>query len=187
MKKVAAILLIAILFFNWYGYRIVTYILTHDADRQLEAQLDNKEYNESELIEVRVALNMPYLNENSDFERYYGEIEVNGRYYTYVERKVEDGYLILRCIANTSKERIKAAGNDFFKMTNGLAQDQQGKKQSNSSFAKNFWSEYDGRENKFTIDVESHLINRRFHENAWVLSSTCMSTPSQPPETPGLI
>jgi len=186
VKKVAAILLIAILFFNWYGYRIVTYILTHNADRQLDVQLDNKDYEVSELIEVRVALNMPYLNENSDFERHYGEMEVNGRYYTYVERKVEDGYLILRCIPNTSEEKIKAAGNDFFKMSNGLAQDQQGKKQNNS-FAKNFWSEYDGRENKFTIDVESHLINRSFHESAWILSSTCLSTPTQPPEYSGRI
>ena len=81
MKKLAAILLIVILFFNWYGYRIVTNILAKDADKQLEVQLDNNDYDESQLIEVRVALNMPYQNDQSDFERHYGEMEVDGKYY----------------------------------------------------------------------------------------------------------
>lgn len=182
MKKAAAIIMIAILFFNWYGYRIVTSILANGADRHLEAQLDNKQYDESELIEIRVALNMPYQNNNTDFERHYGEMEIDGRIYSYVKRKVDNGYLILKCIPNTSKEKIKAVSNDFFKMTNGLAHDQQGKKQSNTNFAKNFWSEYDGRENRFTIDVQSHLINRTYLDDASVLSSTCLSTPTQPPE-----
>ena len=126
-------------------------------------------------------LNIPYQNNQTEFERHYGEIEVNGKYYTYVKRKIENGFLVLKCIPNNSKEKIKAAGNDFFKMANGLAQDQQGKKQ-NSNFAKNFWSEYDGRETNFTIDIFSDLINRHFLDNASSLSNTCLSTPSQPPE-----
>ena len=182
MKKFAAILLIAILFFNWYGYRIVTGIMAKGADRQLEARLDNNEYDESRLIEVRVALNIPYQNDNTEFERHYGEMEVDGKLYTYVKRKVEKGYLVLKCIPNNSKEKIRAASNDFFKMANGLAHDQQGKKQSNTNFAKNFWSEYDGRENEFTIDVHSEMVKKYLFDRAVSLSSTYLSTPTQPPE-----
>ena len=114
MKKLAAILLIAILFFNWYGYRIVTNILTQDSDKQLEARLDNNQYDESSLIEIRVALNVPYQNNQAEFERHYGEIEVNGKYYTYVKRKIDNGFLVLKCIQNYYKEKIKAAGNEYF-------------------------------------------------------------------------
>lgn len=156
--------------------------MTIGADRQLEARLDNNDYQESDLVEVRVALNMPYQNEKSEFERHYGEIEVNGRLYTYVKSKVEQGYLVLMCIPNDSKEKIKAASNDFFKMANGLTTDQPGKKQSNTNFAKNFWSEYDGRETDFSIDVHTELINKYFLDNASSLSNVCLSTPSQPPE-----
>lgn len=152
------------------------------ADRQLEAQLDNNDYDESELIEVRVPLNVPYQNDNAEFERHYGEMEVNGRYYTYVKRKVENGYLVLKCIPNNSKEKIKAVSNDFFKMANGLTPDQQGKKQSNTNFAKNFWTEYDGRETDFSIDIHTELINKFFLNNAASLSNVCLSTPEQPPE-----
>jgi hypothetical protein len=182
LKKVAAILLIALLFFNWYGYRIVITIMSLSADRQLEAQIDNNNYDESELIELRVPLNVPYQNDNATFQRYYGEIEVNGKYYTYVKRKVEDGYLVLKCISNNSKAKIKAVSNDFFKMANGLAQDQPGKKQNTANFAKNFWSEYDDRETNFDIDIHSSLFKNFFPENAASLSDVCLSTPSQPPE-----
>jgi len=180
LKKIAAILLIAILFFNWYGYRIVTTILTKDADKQLEIQLDNAQYDEAQLIEVRVALNIPYQNDQSGFERHYGEMEVDGKYYTYVKRKVENGYLVLKCIPNNAKEKIKAAGNDFFKMTNGLDNNQPDKKQNNSNFAKNFWSEYDDRETDYTIDIFSAVLNKKFLSNNSSLSSIYSPVPGHP-------
>jgi hypothetical protein len=184
LKKLAAILLIAILFFNWYGYRIVTTILTNNADKKLELRLDNNQYDESQLIELRVQLNVAYQNDQADFERHYGEIEIDGKYYTYVKRKIEDGFLILKCIPNNSKEQIKTAGNDYFKMTNGFDQNQPDKKQNNNSnLAKNFWSEYDGRETDFTIDIFSELIRKSFLNNSISLQDICLSSPGQPPET----
>jgi hypothetical protein len=159
-------------------------IIAENADQQLELRLDNNDYHESQLIEIRVALNMPYQNEQAEFERHYGEMEVNGKYYTYVKRKIENGFLILKCIPNNSKEQIKAAGNDYFKMTNGLDQNQADKKQnSNSNLAKNFWSEYDGRETDFTIDIISELIRKHFLNNSTSLYGICLSSPGQPPET----
>ena len=183
MKKIASILLIAILFFNWYGYRIVTTILAKDADKQLEVKLDNEEYDESQLIEVRVALNVPYQNDQAEFERHYGEMEADGKYYTYVKRKVENGFLVLKCIPNNSKEKIKTAGNDFFKMTNGLDGNQPDKKQNNNTgFAKNFWSEYDERETDYTIDAIAALLNKKFLNSVSLLTDTYTSTPAQPLE-----
>lgn len=183
MKKLAAILLIAILFFNWYGYRIVTSILVANADKQLEAKLDNKEYEESQLIEVKVALNVPYQNDQAEFERHYGEMEVDGKYYTYVERKIENGFLILKCIPNSDKEKIKAANSDFFKMANGLDGNQPDKKQNNTnSFAKNFWSEYDDRETNYSINPLSALRTENFLNNTSLLTDIYRSAPAQPPE-----
>lgn len=182
MKKIAAILLIAILFFNWYGYRIVTAILTRGADKQLEVRLDNQDYDESQLIEVRIALNVPYQNDQSEFERHYGEMEVNGKYYTYVKRKIENGYLVLKCIPNNSKEKIKAAGNDFFKRTNGLDNNQPHKNQNSSNFAKNFWSEYDDRETNYTVDIFSVILNKNFLNKTSRLSDIYCPVAGHPPQ-----
>lgn len=185
LKKIAAILLIAILFFNWYGYRIVTSILATGADKQLEMRLDNSQYEESQLIEVRIALNIPYQNDQMEFERHYGEMEVDGKYYTYVKRRIENGYLVLKCISNDAKEKIKAAGNDFFKMTNGLDNNQPDKKQSNSNFAKNFWSEYDDRETDYSINIFSAILNKDFLNYTFSLSDIYGPVPGHPPQNIG--
>ena len=77
------------------------------ADKELEVKLDNHQYDERQLLEIKVPINIPYLINDADFERHYGEIEIDGRYYSFVKRKVEDGYLILKCIPNNAKEKIK--------------------------------------------------------------------------------
>lgn len=175
--------MIAILFFNWYGYRIVTGILADNADQQLEARLDNNQYDEASLIEVKVPLNMPYQNEQADFERHYGEMDFNGQHLTYVKRKIENGYLVLKCIPNHSRQKIEAAGNDYFKLANGLDQDHPGKKQDNtSSFAKNFWSEYDGRETDFSVAVAADLVNRTYLNTTASLYSISLPSMEQPPD-----
>src|SRR6185436_18144808 len=115
------------------------------ADRKLEALLDNSEYDESELIEIRVTMNMPYQQRFTEYERTYGEVEIDGKNYTYVKRKVEGDVVILKCIANTSKQQLKKIDNDLTRANTGIETDHPGKQQQQSSFAKNFWSEYDGQ------------------------------------------
>ena len=183
MKKTAAILLICLLAFNWYGYRIVTDLLSNKADQQLEAQLDNNQYDESQLIEVKVALNVPYQNNSSEFERHYGEVEANGIVYTYVESKVENGYLVMRCIPNESKTKIRSAGNDYYKMTNGLDQDHQGKKSDNTQVVKQSIGDFDDQLETFAINAFEGLNPKNFVQQSCLLYSTAGLTPAQPPES----
>jgi hypothetical protein len=78
LKKIAAILLIVILSFNWYGYRIVTNILTKNADQRLEAQLDNNDYDDHnwsvkflEYALQTTRLNLKDTTENGTGGKYY--------------------------------------------------------------------------------------------------------------------
>ena len=50
----------------------------HKNNQHLEALLDKSDYDESQLIELKVAMNLPYQTSRSSFERYDGEIELNG-------------------------------------------------------------------------------------------------------------
>lgn len=183
LKKITAIFLIAILFFNWYGYRIISSILTQKADKRLELQLDNAQYSESELIEIKIPLNIPYQYDQPEFERYYGEVEVNGKYYMYVKRKIEHGVLTLKCIPNEVKEKIEAAGNDFFKNMTGLDGNQAGKKESNSGFAKSFWSEYDDRDTDYGINSCNTIFSKHFLSSTSFIDNKYRFTPLQPPES----
>ena len=132
MKKLAAILLLAILIFNWIGYRFVVDYLQHKADVQLEARLDKNQYDESRLIELKVPIHLPYQNSWTAYERYDGEITLNGTLYKYVERKVSNDTLYLRCLPNIQKMHLENAKDDFFKNTNDLAQNNNSQKSGNS-------------------------------------------------------
>ncbi|MET0635607.1 MAG: hypothetical protein ABWZ25_06240 [Chitinophagaceae bacterium] len=180
MKKLAAILLICLLAFNWYGFRIVTNILSTEADQQLEARLDNQEYDESLLLEVRINLNVPYQNGQTAFERHYGEVEVDGIIYTYVKSKVENGYLVLKCIPNDSKKQIQKAGTDYYKNTNGLDQDQSGKK-TNNSVAKYSAGDYDDQLETFTVKAPVEPASHEYAFYSSLLPTAVTDVAGKPP------
>lgn len=138
MKRIASILLIALLLFNWYGYRFLFNYLQNRADAELNAKIDINDYDESQLIEIKVPIDIPYQYTSSDFERSYGEIEHDGKIYSYVKRKIEDGFLILKCIPNIQKEKIRNAKHLMVRVNNGIDQDQNGK--NSSPLTKNFKS-----------------------------------------------
>ena len=183
LRKSAAISLIALLLFNWYGYRFVTNYLQNKAVSQLEARLDSKNYDESQLIEIKVELNIPYQYSWSNFERHSGEIELNGRIYAYVERKVEDGYLILKCIPNTQKQNIKNADNILFTANNGLDQEHNGKNNSplNSLF-KNMLSDYDNHQQSYNLSLLTNGAKSVLSSNCSILSNIDLPVAEQPPE-----
>lgn len=82
-------------------------------------QLDDKQYSDTELIEVKLPLHLPYLSNWNDYERIDGEMEYNGIYYNYVKRKVCNDTLFLLCLPNQSKTRFYHARHEYARQVNG--------------------------------------------------------------------
>lgn len=121
------------------------------ADVALETKIENSQYDESSLIEIRVPLNAPYLAENSNgFERYDGEIELDGVHYKYVKRKIENGELVLLCLPNKSKTELQNSREEFFKLVNDLNQTQEKSKNTAASF-KSVTTEYKQENNSWLV------------------------------------
>lgn len=178
-------MLLGILLFNWCGYRWVINLVQQQADTKLEAKLDRNEYDESQLIEIKVPLNMPYQTDWAGFERYDGEIEVNGIHYKYVKRKVQDGQLVLKCIPNQAKQRLESAKDDLFKISNDLQQDNAAKKTGTpvSTLVKNALGDYDNLQ-QLSIAALNVAASRQSY-NIYQFSPVAdllHSTPEQPPE-----
>ena len=151
------------------------------ADQKLESRIDNLEYDESQLIEITVAMNLPYQSRFTDFERHYGEIEIDGKSYTYVKRKIEGDVVIFKCIANKSKQELSDIKNDMARANSAIETDHNGKQQQQSSFAKNFWSEYDGQQ-VFTLNRHSILHKSSLSVYTFYIPQVNSNTPHQPPE-----
>src|SRR6185503_8830045 len=83
LKKTTALFFITLFLFNLFGYRFVFTYMQQKASDQLEVKLDKSLYDESQLIELKVPMNLPYQTNWSAYQRYDGEIEVEGIMYKY--------------------------------------------------------------------------------------------------------
>jgi hypothetical protein len=171
-----------LLLFNWWGYRFFTGWLQQRADHQLESSIDANNYDESQLIEIRIALNMPYQNNQSEFERHYGEAEINGKIYTYVKRKIEDGYLILKCIPNNQKQAIRNANNIFFSINNGLDQRDNRDQLPANNVVKGFLSDFDDHVAAFGLVPLSAMDNNWTNQKKYSLHNFSLPVNEHPPE-----
>jgi hypothetical protein len=172
-----------LLLFNWVGYRLVINYLQQRADHQLEARIDINNYDDAQLMEIRVALNMPYQAVNTSFERLYGEIEIGGKSFTYVKRKVEDGYLVLKCLPNHTKDVLKNNGNTYFSSTNGTGQENGKAAVPFGKVVKALTGDFDNDKPLFQLEQPAtrEIVLQTFI--VAFVASGFHTTPAQPPET----
>ena len=184
MKKITAIFLIVIFLFNIGGYRLWFYFEQQRSDKHIEVLLDNEQYNEAELITIKMPLSLPYQSDTRDFERVNGEINFNGKIYKYVKRKIEKGELVLLCLPDKNKMQLEKAREDFFKNTNDLAQTDQSKKSDNSKSIslKNKVSEYDDHLFSFVINSLNNIPGKLGIYQVENLLSSPHISPEQPPD-----
>ena len=140
LKKLAAILLFALFAFNTIGFRLFIEYALNKADKNFEAKLDKGSYNESELITVKIPLNLPYQSNSRDFERVNGEVNVNGTIYKYVQRKIFNDTLILQCIPHEEKTVLQQKANDYMGKVTDLPGNDNNKK---AEAFKQLFSDYD--------------------------------------------
>jgi len=113
LKKIIAILFIGVYLFNLVGYSLTFDYFIHQADNRIVQQLDNNDYNEAELLEIKIPLNLPYYTSWDEYERYDGEIVLNGIHYNYVKRKVVNDTLFLLCLPDHVKTELYKAKSEF--------------------------------------------------------------------------
>jgi hypothetical protein len=185
MKRIAAILLMGILFFNWYGYKLLSFYLEDRADRQLEAYLDEDRYDDSQLISIKVpSSHLSYYNSTAQFERVDGQIEVGGVQYKYVKRRLFNDSLELLCIPNHAAMNLQTARNQFFQLVNDIQQhNTQSKKSDSHTIAKSFSpTDYDAVPG-LTIGQLYAVVNLpATQDQAPVIATSYHFTVEQPPD-----
>jgi len=186
VKRIAAILLMGILFFNWYGYRLLTTWLEVKADHQLEARLDENSYDESQLVSIKVpSTHLSYYNSSTQFERVNGQIEIEGVHYKYVKRRLFNDSLELMCIPNHAAMKLAKVKNEFFKGVNDIRQDNGQSKKSDSTpgSSKNVNSTDYYTVNDF-FELGSLYFTRlsKPFDQAAAISTSVLVTDEQPPD-----
>ena len=109
------------------------------ANRQLASQLDRSQYDESQLISIKVPVtNLSYYNNSVSFERVEGQIDIDGIPYQYVERRIYNDSLEVLCIPNTTVLKLRNSRDDYFKTVNDVGRSQQERQGSHPGSSKLF-------------------------------------------------
>lgn len=185
VKRFAAILLMGVLFFNWYGYQLLSSFMQDRANRGLEARLDRDNYDESNLISLKIPLTtLSYYNSSTQFERVDGQVAIGGVQYKYVKRRIFKDSLELLCIPNQAAMGLQTARNEFFQLVNDLQHNGQSKKSdSHPGAAKNSCStDYYKTDDILVLSqlfaCELPMSSRQVP----VISSSYVLTAEQPPD-----
>jgi hypothetical protein len=151
----------------------------------LEAFLDKEGYDTNDLITIKVPLCLPYVNDWSDFQRVNGEIELGGRVYKFVKRKIFQGQLILLCLPDDEKTHLKTAKEDFFRTANDLSAIPCSKKQGNGNTAslKYLQGDYDDQRSGWFSRTSENQVEYPLPADQTRWPSPYYPIAGQPPET----
>jgi len=155
------------------------------ANRQLEAQLDDDQYDESQLISIMIpATHLSYYNSSFQYERVHGEIEIRGLRYEYCKRRILNDSIEFLCIPNRAAMKMQTASDDFFQLMNDLPRNGLGKNPS-SHIHRHFSADDYIPHGTRTINHPAVTSSTMPHRDVTDLSSSCALTPDQPPEIMG--
>jgi hypothetical protein len=142
--------------------------------------LDQNNYSESSLTQIKFALNMPYLIANKSFERCDGQVELNGIQYNYVKRMVKNDTLYLYCIPNDQKTKISDTKTEYAKQN---ADNQSGKRSEQSALKKiNSMTEFNTQSLSFNFDAYNSCSNKNVAFNNYTIQKGFILKPIQPPD-----
>jgi hypothetical protein len=180
LKKAAAILLLSLMVFNLAGYRWFFSIIEDKATAKLEQKISAGNYNEHQLVEIQIPLNMPYYSDK-DYEEVYGETDWNGEHYRYVKRKISGNTLFLLCLPDKVNTSIAKVKSEFTKSVNDSPANKQGSQQKNN-LIKLLISEFKITESLISENSFSSLSLQFISRNTAVKSLFNPLTEAQPPE-----
>ena len=167
--------------FTLCGYSFIYDYLVHKADKSLVQKLDNNQYDEADLITIKVPMNLPYTYDRNQFERCDGTININGIFYNYVRRKLINDTLVLQCIPNSEKNKLYAEKNEYTKIA-GNKQSSSSDSNAVSTLSKLFFLKQNSRTgNDFSVIVltESYALSA----NDGTVRAPFITPPGKPPET----
>ena len=151
-------------------------------DAQMEAMLDKKSINESDLFEIKIPLHLPYQTSWSDYERFDGEVKLDGNIYKYVKRKLTNDTLHLMCIKNEKKMAYENAKSDFYKNTNDISS-KNGNQKSSSPLFKKLMIDSDNFSGNVTFGNQTNQGQKKYHFFSHLLFSDAhLIAPKQPPD-----
>jgi hypothetical protein len=183
LKKVITILLIAVHLFNLMGYQAVWVFLHLKNTKQTETLIEKGLYSHDELVLLKVHYPVPYAANWVDYENVDGSIEIQGVRYNYVQRKLANDTLYIKCLPNYEQARLAAAKNDINKELSAVTTfTNKHKSAAKGKLVSDLSTEFRAEDVKYAYPLACNDYFRLFLTTKDDLISRCLNTPYQPPK-----
>jgi hypothetical protein len=171
-----------ILLFNWLGYQLLYSYLLQQSDKHFEARLDKNEFDENDLLTIKVPLHLPYMTDQPEFQRIDGEINLNGIQYKYVKRRVYHDSLILLCLPDKEKTKLKEAKNNYFRLVTDLQHQNSDKTKDGHTLLKNLITDCILKQLNWTLCIITTSVHLNVLTKQNILSFQMIDKQERPPE-----
>jgi hypothetical protein len=179
LKKIAAILFLFVVLFNTYGYRPLIDYLQNREDAALISQLDKKDYSDEELVTLKVPVNLPYYTNSQHYERVDGSVNIEGKEFNYVKRRIYNDSIEYACIPNQARQTLNSARDEFMKLCTDWQNAKQNKKPA--PVVKIISFDYCEDLASFSFSPFASVSTLKMESKSQSLPSIYLTTPEQPP------
>ncbi len=126
-------MLVAILF-NSGGYDLFFRYMIGRSDNKIINRINQNHYRNSDLVEVKIPVNLPTLQDWTEYEQVSGQVQFKNNKYNYAEIKMTRDTLYLLVIPNHDRTKLTNANIIYAKQINDIPIN---KNSHNSSVKKN--------------------------------------------------
>ena len=120
------------------GYYGVFLGMQYRNDAAMIKILDGNRYDESQTITIKIPISIPYMNDNTEFERVDGKFEHQGGFYRLVKQKYAKDTLTVVCVKDSENKRINQALSNYVKTFTDKASDQNHNSKVTITFIKDY-------------------------------------------------
>jgi hypothetical protein len=106
LKKLIALILLAVFLFNIGGYLAIHEYLEYKTDHFFTEQTRKGLYNSNDLTEVKLPANLPGITDWKHYENISGQVQFGNTSYNYVKMKITRNAIYLMCIPNYKTTRL---------------------------------------------------------------------------------
>lgn len=180
MKKLVTISLLFIYLLSLVGNSLfIEYLIVKNQYEQV-TKIDNGTFENIQLVEIKIPLRLPYYSSSVKYERFYGQVNIKGHHYNYVQRKVLNDTVYLLCLPDYNRNSLEAGKMQMTAgLDNELPYSKKGSEPSGKKYS--YYNEYD--QFLFTLKMRECISNSKSVANYFdeELMNAYMQPPIKPP------
>lgn len=177
--------MLLVILFNLGGYSLFFQYMINRSDSKVIDRINHNRYHNSDLIEVKIPVDLPTLQDWTEFETVSGQVQFRNNKYNYAEIKMTRDTLYLLVIPNHDRTKLVNANIIYAKQVNDIPLS----KKSNNSLVKKSISESEYRRTQlnFTAAIPVNDIIRYHNYAFFNIIKPFLGVPGQPPEASALL